>query len=65
VNTLNEQYPKEQARCRELLKVYREIPTGAFGAAVIEQALREADEAAISSDLPRMIAAFKAMRGCS
>lgn len=63
--TLGEDYPKEQARCRELLALYAEIPTGAFGSAAISAVLKEADEAAISGDLPRMIAAFKAMKDCA
>jgi len=61
--SLGEEYPKEQARVREVLGVYKEIgPAGAFGAMDIEQTLREADEAALSGDLPRMIAAFEEMK---
>jgi len=61
--SLGEEYPKEQARVREVLGVYKEIgPAGAFGAMNIEQTLREADEAALSGDLPRMIAAFEEMK---
>lgn len=50
---------------RELLSRYREIgPAGIFGAAVIEQTLREADEAAMSEDLVRMLRAFESMKEC-
>lgn len=63
MSTLGEQFPKEQARCREVLEMYREIgPAGTFGAAMIEATLREADEAAMSGDLVRMIRAYEAMK---
>ena len=61
--TLGDEYPRQQERCRELLQQYRDIgPNGAFGCAVIEATLKEADEAAISGDLPRMIRAFTDMQ---
>jgi hypothetical protein len=62
--SLGEQYPKEQARVRRLLELYATIPTGGFAHAMISNVLKEADEAAISGDLPRMIRAFKEMQGC-
>ena len=65
MSSLAAEYPKEQARVRELLSRYREIgPAGIFGAAVIEQTLREADEAAMSEDLVRMLRAFESMKQC-
>ena len=64
MSTLGEDYPKEQERLRELIQVYAQIPSGAFGKMMIEHALKKADEAAISGDLPRMIAAYKAMKEC-
>jgi hypothetical protein len=63
MSSLGEEYPKEQARCRELLAEYKALGSvGMFGAAHIEQTLREADEAAISGDLPRMLLAYEAMK---
>jgi len=64
--SLAKAYPIEQARLRELIKRYRELPNGVgtFGAIVIEEVLKEADEAVVSQDLPRMIAAFKSMKEC-
>jgi len=63
VSSLGEEYPKEQARCRELLVAYREIgPIGAFGAAVIDATLKEADEAAAAGDVVRMLRAFEDMK---
>jgi len=64
MTSLGEEYPKEQARCRALLKEYQMIPTGVFGGILIEQVLREADEAAISNDVARMIRAYQAMKAC-
>lgn len=63
--SVGEDFPREQARCRQLLKEYREIPTGAFGAAVIEQTLREADEAMASGDVVRILRAYQAMTECN
>jgi hypothetical protein len=63
MTTIGERFPKEQARCREVLKAYHEIgPAGTFGAAMIEATLREADEAAVSGDLVRMIRAYEDMK---
>lgn len=63
MSSLGEEYPKQQARCRELLEQYTAIgAAGAFGHAMISQTLKEADEAAISGDLVAMIKAFEKMR---
>jgi hypothetical protein len=63
--TLGESFPEEQARVRELLGVYRELgPVGTFGAIILEATLREADEAAISGDVVRMLRAYEALKGC-
>ena len=63
MSSLGEEYPKEQARVREVLGIYKEIgPVGAFGAHHIEQTLKAADEAALSGDLTRMIVAFEDMK---
>lgn len=63
--SVGEQFPKEQARVRELLHVYRQIgPAGAFGAAMIEQALQRADQAAISGDVVAILRSFEELKGC-
>jgi len=63
VNTLGDEYPKEQARCRELLGMYREIgPAGRFGALMIEDMLRRADEAAMAGDVVEMLRVFGEMK---
>lgn len=63
MTSVGDEYPKEQARCREILGYYKEIgPVGAFGAAMIEDTLRRADEAAVSGDVVAMVRAFKEMQ---
>lgn len=62
--TLAEALPLEQARCRELLVAYKEIgPAGAFGAVVIEEALRQADVASASGDVVAMIRSYQELKG--
>lgn len=63
MTTLAEALPREMSRVREVLGHYREIgPAGMFGAAFIEQDLREADNAVMSGDLARMIRALKKLQ---
>jgi hypothetical protein len=43
MSSLGEEYPKQQARCREVLEQYIEIGTaGNFGAMMIRAKLKEA-----------------------
>ncbi len=66
VKSLGEALPEEQARCRELLIQYKEIgPAGNFAAIMIEQDLKNADEAVISGDIVAMMRAYQALKGCS
>ena len=63
MDTLGDDFVKEQARVREVLGYYKEIgPAGAFGAAMIEQSLQKADKASISGDIVEMLAAYKDLR---
>lgn len=65
MTTLGDEYPKQQARLRELIQLYSDLgPVGAFGKVVIEQVLRRADEAAISGDVVAMLRSFEEMKGC-
>ena len=60
MNTLGDDLPNEQKRVREVLGYYKDIgPAGAFGAAMIEQSLQNADIAVMSGDIVEMIAAYK------
>ena len=63
METLGESLPKEQARVREILGHYKEIgPAGMFGATMIEETLRKADEAVISGDLVKMILVYRELK---
>lgn len=63
MTTLGEDFPLEQARVCEVLGYYKEIgPAGAFGAAMIEVVLRQADAAALSGDVVEMIRAYQEMK---
>lgn len=63
MDTLGDDFPKQQARLRKLLLQYKEIgPAGMFGAAMIEQTLRKADAVAISGDPVGMIQVYKEMK---
>ena len=65
-DTLAEALPREIARVRELLGHYRELgPVGAFGAAMLEQDLRAADQAMAAGDVVAMIRAYKALQGAA
>jgi hypothetical protein len=65
MSTLGEDFPREQERVRELLAEYLALgPVGAFGAHFIKQALKQADEAAISGDVARIIAAYQELKDC-
>lgn len=62
--TLADALPKEMARVREVLGLYREIgPAGMFGAAMIEQDLRAADRAVMSGDVVAMLRSLKTLQG--
>ncbi len=62
---LAEAYPEEQERCRMLLTLYHDIgPAGAFGAAMIEGVLQEADRAAAEQDVVAMVRAYQRMKEC-
>ena len=55
--------PKEMARVREVLGHYHEIgPAGRFGALMIEQDLRAADEAVMSGDIVAMLRAYQTLK---
>lgn len=57
--TLADAIPREQARVREVLGHYKELgPVGAFGAAMIEKTLRDADRAIMDDDIVAMIKVY-------
>lgn len=62
MTTVGDDFPREQARARELLAIYRTIPTGGFGAIVIEEALRRADAARASGDIVAILRSYSELR---
>lgn len=66
--SLAEAYPLEQARVRDVLSLYRDCdyldmgPTFDIAVRLLEQKLREADEAAASGDVVRMVRAYKSLK---
>jgi vacuolar-type H+-ATPase subunit D/Vma8 len=64
MESLAEALPKEQQRVRELLTEYEAIPAGAFGAAMIRQALDRAEIASASGDLAEMIRSYEELKDC-
>ena len=64
-DTLADAYPREQARLRDLLTIYRDLgPIGAFGYAAISDVASRADKAAAEGDTIAMIGLLQEMRGC-
>ena len=65
MTSIGEDFPKEQARVRELLGVYKSLgPVGGFGAMMIEQVLQRADQAAVSGDVIAMLRSYEELKGC-
>lgn len=52
----------EMNRCRELLKMYESIPQGVFGATVIKQSIKEAEEAINNGDTVQMMACYEQLK---
>jgi hypothetical protein len=68
VETLGDALPKEIARVRELIVMYRDPElkgAGNLAAAMMEMSLRNADEAMMSGDLTAMIRAHEDLKGYS
>lgn len=63
MTSIGEDFPKQQARVREVLGWYKEIgPAGVIGAALIEYALQKADEAMASGDVLKILVAYEGLR---
>lgn len=54
----------EMNRCRELLKIYAEIPTGAFASAMINQEILDAEKAIAEGDTVEMIRCYAELKKC-
>ena len=62
--TLMDSLLSEIERCSKLKAMYDEVPTGAFGALVIQQAIDNAKAAISSGDIEQMIDALRVCEGC-
>jgi hypothetical protein len=61
--SLGEALPKEQARVRELKKIYESLGlAGAFSAYMMELSLAAADKAVISGNVTDMIVAYEDLK---
>ena len=65
MSSLAEALPKEQARVRELIVLYRSLPDGAgnIAVAMMENSLRMADSAVMSGDVIAMIQSYEDLKG--
>lgn len=65
MSSVGEEFPKEQARVRDLLGQYKAIgPVGTLGAILIEQVLQRAEKAAISGDIVDILMAYEELKSC-
>lgn len=56
---------KEMNRCRELKKEYEKIPTGSFGATMIQVDINNGERAIASGDVVKMLSAYKKLQECT
>ena len=63
VTTLAEELPRQQARVREMIPIYRECGRHHTFLAGVEESLRKADEAAAAGDVVGMLRAVEDLRG--
>ena len=64
MSSISIEFPKQQARVRELLEQYQTIPTGAFGAHMLKDVLRRADQAMASGNVISILQSYKEMAEC-
>lgn len=64
MESLAVEFPKQQQRVRDLLETYNTIPTGAFGAMMLRQALSRAEQAAASGDVVAMLRSYEELKDC-
>ena len=63
MNTVGDDFPKQQARVRRIQQIARDLGQGgAFLVHVCEQALRQAEAAAISGDIVQILHAYQELK---
>ena len=61
--SIGEDFPRELARVRDVLRMYEEVgPPGAFAASMIRNDIEEAEAAQASGDVVRIVAAYARLR---
>jgi len=64
IETLGDALPKEQARVRELIKIYAGIgPGGMIAITMMEIALQKADQVIINGDVVEMLRVYEELKG--
>ena len=61
--TVGEDFPRQQARVRKIRGYAAKIPSGLFLTLACDQALEEAEKAAMSGDVVRIISAYTKLKG--
>jgi len=64
VETLMDGLLSEIERCVKLKTMYDQIPSGAFGAMVVQRAIDNAKAAVASGDIGEMITSLTQCQGC-
>lgn len=66
-DSVGSDYPKQQARIRELITAYRDLPNdaGVLGALLLEDTLKRADEAQASGDIVSILKMYQEMTECN
>jgi len=64
MSSVGEELPKEQARVRRLIEIYKTIgPVGNFAIMMMNQSLADAERAAISGDVVAILQAYNDLKG--
>lgn len=64
INTLADELPRQQARCREILANAQEIgPAGLFLVQMLRASLERAERASAAADTVQMLAALRDLQG--
>jgi hypothetical protein len=56
---------EEMSRCREFLLEYEAIPQGIFGATIIKQEIKKAEQTIATGDTIGMMMSYESLKGCS
>ena len=63
MGNLIEGIQSQMNRCREVLKIYEQVPQGGFGTMMIKQSIAAAEKSIASGDVIEMLKCYKALEG--